>query len=109
MLRNPILSVFQGREGSGSAHELSPFMGWHEKNIFCKLITFIAIVITYANMSFKLVLYLRNSLYKVPQFYQMAGDSQNSLLNSSVGCTVCAEASVHRHKTEKSKRKFTFS
>ena len=89
MLRNPILGDFSGARGvcpSGSAHELSPFIGWHEKTFSVNSsLSLIAIAIAYANMSYQIVLDLGNSLYKAPQFYQMAGNSQNSLLKSSVG------------------------
>ena len=62
--------IFRG-EGSLSTLWIRPWAGWHEKkNIFRKLI----IVITYANMSYKIVF----TLQMPPQFYQMAGDSQNS-------------------------------
>ena len=79
----------------GSVPPLDPsmscliFMGWHEKTISLNS-SLSLIAIAYANMSYKSVLGSRKFTLQIqainaPQFYQMAGDSQNSFLKSPVG------------------------
>ena len=86
MLRNPILGDFSRVRGvcpSGSAHHAWAVsfhkLAWKTFSVNSLIIV---IAIAYANMSYKIVLDLGNSLYKAPQFNQMGGDSQNSLLKS---------------------------